>query len=64
MIYPLGTVVYNEQIFQVNSLYKRNKFVQLKSDVASEWEEAYLGTITEEEEEKPRRRTKRPSVAQ
>ena len=49
---------------KVNSLYKQNKFVQLKSDVVSEWEEVYLGTITEEEEEKPRRRTKRPSVAQ
>ena len=37
---------------KVNSLSKQKKFVQLKSDVVSEWEEVYLGTITEESEEK------------
>merc|ERR1712189_97191 len=45
---------------KVTSLSKQKKFVQLKSDVVSEWEEVYLGAIAEEEEEKPS--PKQPSV--
>merc|ERR1712189_152117 len=44
---------------KVNSLSKQKKFVQLKSDVVSEWEEVYLGAIAEEEENPA---AKQPSV--